>query len=99
MEHWDFDVFADLDNVLRVFDLVVSQFGDVQQAFQIVFQFDEHAEVGDLGDLALHDHARLIVGRDGFCPGVFGHLLQAQCNALLGLIDFEPPFSHLLNTF
>ena len=48
----DLDLVADLDHVLRALDLVVGQLGDVQQPFQARLQLDEHAEVGELGDLA-----------------------------------------------
>ena len=62
---------------------------DVQQAFEARLEFHEHAEVGDLGDLALDDHARAVVGRDDRRPRVFLHLLEAQGDALLFLIDAE----------
>jgi hypothetical protein len=47
---------------------VVGQLGDVQQAFEVFLELDEHAEVGDLGDLAADDHARLVVAGDGLEP-------------------------------
>ena len=59
----DLDLVADLDHVFGVLDLVVGQLGDVQQAFQAVLQLDEHAEVGDLRDLAVDDLAGLVVAR------------------------------------
>ncbi len=88
-EDLDFDFVADLDDVGRVLDLVIGEFADVQQAFEAGFEFDEDAEVGDLGDFALDDHAGLVVGGDGMEPGVFGHLLEAEGDAVLFLIDRE----------
>ena len=65
-----------------VLDLVVGQLGDVQQALQARLQLDEHAEVGELRDLALHDLARLVAAGDVAFPRVVGHLLEAQGDAL-----------------
>ena len=63
-QHLDLDLVADLDHVFRAFDLVVGQFGDVQQALQPGLQLDEDAEVGELGDLALLDLPRLVAPGD-----------------------------------
>jgi hypothetical protein len=57
---------------------VVGELGDVQQALEIVFELDEDAEVGDLGDLAADDHAGLVGAGDGLDPRVLGELLDAE---------------------
>src|SRR5579884_314019 len=88
-EDFDFHIVADLDHVGRVLDFFVGELGDVQQPFEARLEFDEDAEVGDLGDFAFDDHARLVVGRDGVEPRVFGHLLEAEGDAVLFLIDAE----------
>src|SRR5262245_3750524 len=88
-ENLDVDFVAHLDLVLRVLDLVVGQLADVQQAFEIRFELDEHAEVRDLGDLAADDHARLVAFGDGAVPGIFGHLLESERDAHLLLIDLQ----------
>src|SRR5262245_51108476 len=84
-----FDLVADFDDVLGAFDLVVGQLRDVQQSFQPLFQLDKDAEVGELGDLALLDVARMVACRDVAFPRVVGHLLHAQGNAFPLLIDRE----------
>ncbi len=88
-EDLDLDFVADLDDVGWVLDLVIGELADVQETFEAGFEFDEDAEVGDLGDLALDDHAGLVVGGDGVEPRVFGHLLEAERDAVLFLIDGE----------
>src|SRR3990170_1519166 len=44
-----FDLVVQLDDFFGVVHLVVSQFRDVQEALQTVFQADENPEVRDLG--------------------------------------------------
>ena len=79
--NFDLDLVADLDDVLGVFDLVVGQLGDVQQAFQAVFQPDEDAEVGDLGDRAVDQLAGLVLVGNVAVPRVVVQLLEAQRDA------------------
>ena len=83
----DLDRLADLDDLFRVFDLVVSQLRDVQQAFESVLQADEHAKVGELRHGAGHDLARLILVGNVRGPGVLGHLLEPQRDAAAFLVD------------
>src|SRR5688500_9027885 len=85
----DLDLLVDLHLVFRLLDLLVADLADVQQALQPRLQLHEDAEVGDLRDVAANDHARAVVGRDDGGPGVFLHLLQAQRDALLLLVDAE----------
>ena len=88
-EDLDIDLFVGLDDVLRVFDLLVRELGDVEQAFKTVFQFNEDAEVGDLGDGAVDDHAGLVgLGNRGV-PGILGQLLDAESDTLLVLVYFQ----------
>ena len=85
----DLDLLADLDDLIGVADLVVGQFADVQQAFQVAFQFDKHAEVRNLGDLALDDFARHVGRWNPRLPRVFLKLLQAQGHSLLVLVHVQ----------
>jgi hypothetical protein len=52
-------------------------------------ELDEHAEVGDLGHLAVDDHARLGTRRGWPEPRILGELLDAEADALLLLVDLE----------
>jgi hypothetical protein len=61
----------------------------VQQAFQVGFQLDKHAEVGQLGDGALDDLAGDVLFGDRPNPRVFGQLLDAQRDAVLFFVDFQ----------
>ncbi len=45
-------VVAHLDDVLRILDFVVGQFGKMEQPFEARFQLNENAEIGEFGDLA-----------------------------------------------
>src|SRR5207247_841900 len=81
-EDLDLDLVADLDDVLGALDLVVGQLADVQEALQPRLQFDEDAEVGQLGDLALLDLAGAVAAGDVALPGVVVHLLEAQGDPL-----------------
>ena len=72
----DIDFLAHLEGLFGLVDLLVGDFGDMEQAFQPRFEFHEDAEVGDLRDMALDDHARPVVGGNDGLPGVFLHLFQ-----------------------
>ena len=85
VEDLDLDRFADWQR----FDRLVAQLADVQQAFEPVEDFDEHAEVGHLGDLAIKDGALLQLVRDLVGPWISGELLHAQADALAFAIDLE----------
>ena len=61
----------------------------MEQALEIVLERDEHAEVGDLGDLALEVGAHEVSVGDVVLPRVLGELLHAESHALLLLVDGE----------
>jgi hypothetical protein len=75
---------------------VVGELGDVQQALELGLELDEDAEVGDLGDLATDDHAGLVALGDGPEPRVLGHLLEAEADAHLLLVDAEHDAAELV---
>ena len=68
---------------------MVGQLGDVQQAFEARLELDEDAEVGELGDLALDDVARLVAAGDVGLPRVVPELLEPQGDPLALLVDVE----------
>ena len=86
-QNLDLDVVANLDDLFGVFDLVIGQFRDVEQAFQTILESDKHAEVRDLCDLAFHQFARLIAIRDVVYPGIFVELFQAKSDTTSFLVD------------
>ena len=61
----------------------------MQEALQAVLQPDEHAEVGDLRDGALHDVARLVPLRNVRRPRIVGHLLESKGDPPTLLVDRE----------
>ena len=83
----DFDFIADFDDVFRIFNLMVGQFGDVKKTFEIVFEGDENAEVGNLRDLTDNAVAGVVLGRNTGDPRIFGHLLETERDAAILLID------------
>ena len=87
LEDLDLDLLADFDDLFGVLDLVVGQLRNVQQAFQAVFQADENAEIGQLGDGAGDDLAGLVLARDVGRPRIFLELLEPQGDAAAALID------------
>ena len=54
VEHDDIDFVADLGDFRRMLDFFVpAHFGNVDEAFDALLEFDEHAVVNDADDLAL----------------------------------------------
>ena len=88
VDHLDEDLFARLDDGLRVLHVAVGQLGDVHEAFDAVFDGDEDTELNDLGDLALDDLARN-VGASEALPRIFLGGLEGQGDALTVEIDVE----------
>ena len=94
-ENLDFDLLTEFDDFLGI-DFFIRQLADVQQPFEVLFEFHKHAEVGDLGDLAVDDLAGEIVLGNLAQPGVFGELLEAEGHAHLLFVDRE---DHALKLF
>src|SRR6266545_2981389 len=92
----DLDRVADLDDFLRGFNLVIGEFGDVQEALQTRLQLDEDAEVGELGHLARLDVARMVTAGNVALPRIALHLLEAQRHPFTLLIDIEDDALDLL---
>ena len=88
-EDLDVHLVVGLDDVLRVLDLLVREFGDVQETFESFFELDEDTEVGDLRDRAVYDHAGFVGIRNGGGPGILGQLLDAESDSLLVLVDVQ----------
>ena len=82
------DFFAFLVQFGGGLDLLVAQFGHVDEAFDAFFHFNEETEVGDVRDRAL-DEATHGVGGGNVGPRVFGQLLDAEGELFVLLIHGE----------
>src|SRR5581483_11010510 len=82
------DFLADLEDVLDLIDALFADLGDVDQPVNLVLQADERAEAREFGDLAGDQVADLIIMID-VAPRIDSELLDADRDALIGLIDFE----------
>lgn len=83
----DEDVLVELDFLGGVFDEVVGEFADVDEAFGVDTHIDEAAEVGDVGDDAGEGHADLHVFQFFH---IFGELEHGELLARVaaGLVEF-----------
>ena len=61
----------------------------MQEPFKPGLELDEDAEVRDLGDFSVDDHAGLVGFGYGLEPGVLGEMFHAQSGAMLLLVDGE----------
>ena len=93
-----FDFIADFENVFDFVNAVVAELGDVDETVDLVAQFDESAESGDLGDAALDDITDFVLFGD-IAPGIVFGLLEAEGDALLFRIDFEDDNFNFLTGF
>ena len=84
-----FERFADLDNIFGIFDLVIGQFRNVQQALEIRFELDEHSEVGDLGDFSVNCASWCESFGDVGFPRIFLELFEPECDASSFFVDGE----------
>ena len=83
------DFLAFLEGVGRGLDLLAeAELGNVHQAFNTFLNLDEEAELGDVGDDALHGAAHGIGGRH-MAPGIFNELLDAESELLVLLVNGE----------
>jgi hypothetical protein len=80
IQHNRFDFIALLEEFSRIGDALVGQFGDVDQTFDTIFDFDENTEIGQARDLALNRCAWWVLGGQG-APWIGGGLAQAQGDA------------------
>ena len=69
-----FDFITDLEDVFDFVNAVVAELGDVDETVDLVAQFDESTESGDLGDVALDDIADFVLFGD-VAPGIVFSLL------------------------
>src|SRR3954466_12668327 len=79
---------AFLHHVARVLHPLVAKLGDVDQALDAGLDLHEGAEVGHLGDLALHAAADRVLVRE-LGPWIRVELLDAQREALVLDVDVE----------
>src|SRR5665213_3576732 len=95
-EDLHFDFLRGRDNLagMNVF-LGPRHFGDVDQALDARFQFDERAVVGDVGDAALELCADRELGLDAL-PRIVEQLLHAQRNSVGLVVDLDDLDLHLL---
>ena len=77
-QNLDLNLIAYFNHILRLLDLVVRDFRDMQKTLQAGLEFDEYTERGYLAHCALDDLPRNIFLRNSANPRVFGHLLHAQ---------------------
>ena len=85
----DLDRLANLDLGFGVVDLVLGEFRDVQQPFEVVLELHEDTEVGDLRDRPGDNRTGLVATGDVGFPRVLLQLLHAQGNPLAVLVDRE----------
>src|SRR5712664_1078081 len=84
-----------LDDIAGVLHPLVAKLGDVHEALDAGLDLHERAEVGHLGDLALHAAADgVLVGQLG--PWIRMELLDAQREALVLDVDVEHHRLHLV---
>ena len=85
--------YLDLNLLLKVYhghgvaDIFVGKLGDVDKALHLDAEVDEAAEVGDVGDDAIENHAFLQVV-DGAKGGVEGELLVLATWVATGFAEF-----------
>lgn len=73
---------ADFEDVFDFIDVGFADLADMDEAVDIVFEFNEGAERGDFGDFSCDDVADFKVVAD-LGPGVFVELFHAEGDALL----------------
>ncbi len=95
VEDHDFDFLADVHDFGGI-DVLVGpvHFRDVHQTLDALFDFDEAAVVGDVGDLAEQPRVGRIAPRD-VLPRIRAELLQAQRHALPLAIELQNPYVDL----
>ena len=65
---------------------LLGDLGDVDQAFDVVFQAGKGAEFGQAGDGAFHQLANLVLA-DLLGPGILQQLADGQADAFLFAVD------------
>ena len=60
LDHTNGDVIAFFEDFLGVFDTFFADFGDVDQTFEIVFDFRESTEFGQTGNFSIEQIADVI---------------------------------------
>ena len=85
----DVDFVSDLEKLRGMLSFFgPAQLGDVDEAFDALFELDEDAVVDDADDFAFNFAARGIFFR-GVHPGIGHQLLQAEGNALLFFVELQ----------
>ncbi len=89
VEHHDFAFIAQLHQLGRV-DVFVGpvHFGDMDQAFDALFQLHEATVIGEIGDLAEQAGACRVTAGD-VEPRILAQLFEAQGNTVLFLVVLE----------
>src|SRR5574344_413723 len=89
LEHHGLDFLTDGENFGRVLDVLrPGHFGNMDEAFDAVIEFDERTVIRNGDDLALDDGAFGVTGRD-VLPRMRFELLHAEGNAFLLVGDVE----------
>ncbi|CQB86092.1 Uncharacterised protein [Chlamydia trachomatis] len=87
--------FATLNNSFWVLYMTVSKLGNVNQAFDAVFNGDEHTELNNLGDLTLNNLSRNM-GTSEALPWIFLSCLKGEGDAFAIEINVENLNSDLI---
>ena len=88
-ENFDFEFFANFDDFFRIVDFVIGKLRDMEETFQTIFQSDEDAEIGDLGNGSLNELTGFVFAGNIMSPRIFGHLFQTKSDAAASLINGE----------
>src|SRR5262249_22659213 len=88
-KNFDLDFIANLHDFLGAFNLVLRQFGYVQEPLEALLEFHKYPEVRELRHLSRLNVAGMIPPRNVPLPRIVGHLFEAQGHALTLLIDVE----------
>ena len=95
-QDFDFDFIADFDDFLWVLDLIIGEFRDMKETFEVVLESDEDTEVGDLGDFATDELPRLVLLWDAGIPWIVVELFHPQGDTATGLVDAKDAALDLL---
>lgn len=99
VENDSFDFFANADDIAGLGDaLGPGHFGDVDQTFDALFDFNERAVGHDVDDATLDGGTDRVLGLD-FVPRIFGLLLETEGDALLVVVDVEDHHFDFLSDF
>src|SRR6266508_2858858 len=89
------DVFSLAHHLLGMGDALITELGNVHQAFHTWLELRERAELRQLGDLGRHRIADVVLLLDPR-PRIFFDLLQAEADFLVLAVDGDDAYVDLL---